>query len=1127
MKTAKPVEKDSKPHHHKNKKQRQKKTVVMPLSKVEIGGAQTQKSEKSSVKQINGNVSAVHGSQTIYDQGSEIRYKKFQESLVETGNINHPETKKLEKSYMSTLNVNQMQDYHSLKSGTYLPKTAQEQVVMSQKLKNQGSIVKTPGEKETLEKISSKSEESNLIIDQKPNESIIEIKTPTITPVLSEANRSNSNIATDKNASLPTEKVKIKDEKKSNEKKINTKATGEKETKVSIPDDIQPVVTPRMEKAVDSEQAEIAPDAQTTINIVGLIAAAQEFRDQGVEARSQVKTQNEAANTIKNKIKEVQKEIQKSDADLEKSEDSIQSKETLIRKLEKGLETSVKRQQKVEQEVGIYQQEYNKNKTKANDFNNEAKSLLGGSQKHQDPQNADSGTLTKKLNELNANAGTINQAVTQAGNTTQKLSQEAQQAKGKNAKIKSEILSSRASILKSKAKLASDSKKNKEAKTELEKLTPKLKQVESQSKKLNQEADGLIKDSYAIENEVVKTQNAYYANMAIVEGRNSLIQKEKDKIQNTPKELNQEERLLIDFAQLKTEDEQVVFLRKLSPNQQNLLRDKLEEVNANYDNDQLENQSLIDQNVESIRDSQIEVFNNKRKDALQKPLNLVTKNLNRITGLKRLWMSISIAFSGIWNDITGITWTDVGKFIESIFSPKAWFEAISGSISGIWDDLTNWKGFSQDPVGMILQKAAGIANKVLTIAGVITGILGILTIAAAAGAIFTLGGLAPLAAWLGGATITMGTITFWIGAIALGLNVLNGIKNIYDVHTAKTAEVLFKNSGELKSDIANSGMAILAMIGGKASKKGGASIKDLAKRNPKTFGKRMFITARNGIKASIVSIPRKITSVFKKETWIKASQRFKTAYKKAKEWVVEPFKKKDVTPISKVKNTLEETPKPSYNPKQHAEFIDTPENLPEGKLSKNTNLAKQKSIKNSEENLINSKNDVSDIINSKKENTIHELSNKHEIEILKSPETEFGKIKMAYEYYKQLGWDKSRIKSHLDGIDFTKPVELVELPINKLTSQYQAPGGKKGNYFAEPNAKATELGINPKAETPLGIVEKTKTMYKTDQKTIVLKSTARSGINDTWSVPSQKPYKTLGGGTQYFTIDNIVFILTK
>jgi hypothetical protein len=529
---------------------------------------------------------------------------------------------------------------------------------------------------------------------------------------------------------------------------------------------------------------------------------------------------------------------------------------------------------------------------------------LGGSQKHQDPENEDSGKLTQKLRELNSNAATIDQAVLQSGNTVQKLTQDAQQAKAKNVAMQKEALSSKESLRKSKAKLAADTKRNSEAKSDLIKLNPKLKEAETQSKKLDKEANGLLLDSYIIESEVIKTQNAYYKNMATVEGRNSLTQKEKDKIQQAPKELDLSERLLMDFAQLKTQDEQVAFLRTLNPTEQNLLKDKFEEVNANYDNDQSEQQNLIGENVESIRNARIENFNNKRKDALQKPMNLVTKNLNRITGLKRLWMSITIAFSGIWNGITSITWTDVGKFIESIFNPKAWYDAISGSISGIWDDLTNWKGFSQDPVGMILQKAAGIANKVLTIAGVITGILGVLTLAAAVGSIFTLGGMAPLAAWLGGATITMGTITFWIGAIALGLNVLNGIKNIYDIHTAKTAEVLFKNSGELKSDITNSGIAILAMIGGKASQKGGASIKDLAKRNPKTFGKRMFINARNGLKAKIVSIPRKITSVFKKETWIKAAQSFKAAYKKAQEWVTEPFRKKTATPQSRNLNQL-------------------------------------------------------------------------------------------------------------------------------------------------------------------------------------------------------------------------------
>uniref|UniRef100_UPI002597D43C polymorphic toxin type 46 domain-containing protein n=1 Tax=uncultured Zobellia sp. TaxID=255433 RepID=UPI002597D43C len=146
--------------------------------------------------------------------------------------------------------------------------------------------------------------------------------------------------------------------------------------------------------------------------------------------------------------------------------------------------------------------------------------------------------------------------------------------------------------------------------------------------------------------------------------------------------------------------------------------------------------------------------------------------------------------------------------------------------------------------------------------------------------------------------------------------------------------------------------------------------------------------------------------------------------------------------------------------------------------------------------------------------------------VLKNPETQFGKLRMAYEYYKKLGWPKGRIRSHLDGIDFSKPVKLVELPKGKSVSQFQAPGGKKGNYFAEPNAKATELGINPNAEVGGDVVEKTKTIYETTTKTNVLESSAKSGIIDTWSVKSS-PFETTGGGTQYFTDNSDVFVPKK
>ncbi|MFL9833750.1 hypothetical protein [Chryseobacterium terrae] len=139
MKTAKPVEKDNKVQQSQNKNQRQKELIVVPQSEAEAVGVQTQKSEESTVKSGSSNLnttSAVHGSQTIYDQGSEIMYGKLQESLTQTGDINHTETRDIEKGYMSTLNIDQARDYNDRKSGTYLPKTTQEQAVMNQNAKN-------------------------------------------------------------------------------------------------------------------------------------------------------------------------------------------------------------------------------------------------------------------------------------------------------------------------------------------------------------------------------------------------------------------------------------------------------------------------------------------------------------------------------------------------------------------------------------------------------------------------------------------------------------------------------------------------------------------------------------------------------------------------------------------------------------------------------------------------------------------------------------------------------------------------------------------------------------------------------------------------------------------------------
>jgi hypothetical protein len=99
---------------------------------------------------------------------------------------------------------------------------------------------------------------------------------------------------------------------------------------------------------------------------------------------------------------------------------------------------------------------------------------------------------------------------------------------------------------------------------------------------------------------------------------------------------------------------------------------------------------------------------------------------------------------------------------------------------------------------------------------------------------------------------------------------------------------------------------------------------------------------------------------------------------------------------------------------------------------------------------------------------------------------------MARSFYQaNTSWSDSKINSHLRGIDFRKPVSVVDLSQGKTLAQYQLPGGHRGNYFTEIGAPANKLGIYTSGLT--------ENRYTVPQSVQALRSTAASVIDD-WSV---------------------------
>jgi hypothetical protein len=125
-----------------------------------------------------------------------------------------------------------------------------------------------------------------------------------------------------------------------------------------------------------------------------------------------------------------------------------------------------------------------------------------------------------------------------------------------------------------------------------------------------------------------------------------------------------------------------------------------------------------------------------------------------------------------------------------------------------------------------------------------------------------------------------------------------------------------------------------------------------------------------------------------------------------------------------------------------------------------------------------------------------------------TPEIIAARQAAAQQFYQDAGFTDEQIAAHLQGIDFSQPVEVTTLPTGTQVVQYQIPGNSVGNYFAPVGTPANTLGIYTSGVQP--------TIYTIGEPVTVLRSTAASTV-DTWSMPEAGwNIQVQGGGTQFF-----------
>ncbi len=726
-------------------------------------------------------------------------------------------------------------------------------------------------EQENLNDKAKPSDEKGDATDQVEGQNKIAALDEAVEKEVSEKTKPNTSKEKEKTAQAakPKEEKNDGDKKTSEEKPQKEEDPGPEGVKEDY-DNPPPVKDAKVEEATDKVGESVGIDEEANVNIEGLIMTAQQFRDQGKESVSRAKTQTEHRLVAEKKMQEIQKKVDSSDKTLATAEKNTQHREKQIPKImDRALATSKQRQEKVSTEVGDYTAEYNKNKGTANDLKKESADLNEGSKENSNPDEKESGELSSNYEEMSSGSATMAEGISGAGSTAAKLAVDAKGAKAKNAKTEKDLNESKANIKKSKQKISSEQNRNKEAKSKLKSMNPKFQASKNQEEQLTANGMDLMKTSFEMENETHRAQYFYYKDMKSIEGTDEMIMQEELKAQGELS--NGPEALLFRYSTMKSEADKEAFLASLNEGDRLMLGMQLQAFNMNFEAWVEAKKMEFGERVEKRRANQIDEHNSKRNKGLEAPLNKATKNIDKISKSGLLWTSMTKSLEAMWEGLKNITWADVAKIGWAMVNPLETYKTIADAVSGIWTDLSDWKGFSEDPVGMILQKGSSVGVKLLTIAGVVTGLLLVLSIATGIAAVF----FPPLwvvVGWLASATSTMASVTFWIGLITAALSLMSGIKNIYNVHTAKTAEEIFQGNHKLKQDAANTAAGVMGMVGAKSPP---------SPINAEKIGKfkntvvRTWKASKGFVKGGVRKIPRLVGAAFKKETWTDLYASFK------------------------------------------------------------------------------------------------------------------------------------------------------------------------------------------------------------------------------------------------------------
>ncbi len=616
---------------------------------------------------------------------------------------------------------------------------------------------------------------------------------------------------------------------------------------------------PTIKIPIDSEGDPLPRDGVTDDSVRGLGYIGELFSQEGYKLQLAAYEKEKASYGYGGILDKTKEDVAYAEEGVKVLEKNHEQRTLMANDAQKGHQESVVREgfvkekaTELEGETSEYQEKTQKLKAEAS--NNASES------RNNPPDDEDAKDDAKEQNEnLDSSTEGIDAAdntMAQANQKAKQLIEESEQAANHNQQSQQTILENNESLNQLKARTEEMKAKNVESNSRIKNASSGPDKIREFAKQNYQKGTELIQVSQEMEKDLGASQSEYFTLSSQVPGKKKIKEQEEKAVEEQKKS----DALLLELiyiAQL-SKEEQDAYLEKLDENRKVALIDKLDAIVAAEEKEKKDAESTQEGGPpKDKREPYYEVVKAVRQGRLKKVFGLANKNLHVLSAQQKIMLAMRLESQSIADDIQGIfTWQNVKKMLNP------WNLAV-GIVTGPWTSLkeigAGFKNFPEkwekDKLGAVLQLAAdvttGIAtllSSIMAIAGVIAGILTIVSI-------FFPPAFVPVPFIVGTILPFCGKGAVIAGILAIEFNRLAYLKNVSDVGSAETAEIIFENTQEMKKNTYGELKGAMAIIEGVAAVKAGAAIKSggWAEAVTKSFPQRLAFV-KNAAKAGIISV---------------------------------------------------------------------------------------------------------------------------------------------------------------------------------------------------------------------------------------------------------------------------------